>query len=48
MMGANTGLSITTAIKLMANATLKAAKQKKMEEGKGKTYNLCEIHPLMG
>ena len=47
-MGATLGLSKTEAMKPMAEATLIAAKQKKANEGKGKTYDLYNIHLLMG
>ena len=48
LMGATLGQSITTSMKPMVEATLAAAKRKKADKGKGKTYNLHEIHLLAG
>ena len=48
MIGATLSVSITTVMKPMAVATLTAAKQKKADEGKGKAYNLYNIHLLIG
>ena len=48
LMGRALGQSISTAMKPIADATTTAAKRKEAEKEKGKTYDLYEIHLLMG